>query len=211
MQFFGITETVTNTASASNSQLLSLIVGANTEFFVDEAGNSTQLGGLTALSVTSNGTGSGKLTLTSGGGGTTAIAANTGAVSSYTLTLPTAVQAGLFATDGSGNVSFVTGLQTSTNCASSASPAVCAAASAGGVTIAAGSGTIVVDTTAVTANSEILVFEDSSLGTRLSVTCNTTTGRTYSVSARTAATSFTITASANPSVNPACLNYVVVN
>jgi hypothetical protein len=56
-----------------------------------------------------------------------------------------------------------------------------------------------------------LVFEDSSLSTRLSVTCNTTTGRTYSITTRTAATSFVITASTNPSVNPACLNYIVVN
>jgi hypothetical protein len=68
-----------------------------------------------------------------------------------------------------------------------------------------------VSTTAVTANSQIFVQEDSSLGTKLSVTCNTTTGRDYTVSARTAGTSFTITASAAPVTNPACLSYFIVN
>jgi hypothetical protein len=211
VQFFGIVENVTNTASAANSSLLQLNVGASAELNVDESGNGTFLGTVTALSLTSNGTGSGKLTLTSGGGGTTAIAANTGAIASYTWTLPTADASGEIRSNGSGVISVNPGMATATNCASSAAPAVCAAASAGGVVIAAGSGTVTVNTTAVTANSEILVFEDSSLGTRLSVTCNTTTGRTYSITTRTAATSFVITASANPAVNPACLNYIVVN
>ena len=92
-----------------------------------------------------------------------------------------------------------------------ASPAVCSAAPAGSVTIAAAATTITVNTTAVTANSQIFVFEDSSLGTRLGVTCNTTTGRTYTVTARTAATSFVITSSAAPTTNPACLSYAIVN
>lgn len=100
---------------------------------------------------------------------------------------------------------------TTTNCSSSASPAVCSAAPAGSVVIAAGATTVTVNTTAVTANSQILVSEDSSLGTRLAVTCNTTTGRTYSVTARTAGTSFVITASAAPAVNPACLSFGVIN
>ena len=211
VQFFGIVENVTNTASASNSSLLQLNVGGTAQANIDESGNETILGTMTALSLTSNGSGSGKLTLTSAGGGTTAIAANTGAVASYTWTLPTADASGEIRSNGAGVISVNPGIATATNCASSAAPAVCAAASAGGVVIAAGSGTVTVNTTAVTANSEILVFEDSSLSTRLSVTCNTTTGRTYSITTRTAATSFVITASTNPSVNPACLNYIVVN
>lgn len=101
--------------------------------------------------------------------------------------------------------------KTNTNCSSAASPAVCAAANAGSVNIAASATTIVVNTTAVSANSQIMIQEDSSLGTKLSVTCNTTTGRTYTVSARTAATSFTVTASAAPTTNPACLSYWVLN
>jgi hypothetical protein len=102
------------------------------------------------------------------------------------------------------------GLQgTNTNCSSSGG--TCGSASAGSVSIAAAATTVTVATTAVTANSQITITEDSSLGTKLGVTCNTTTGRTYTVTTRTAATSFAITASAAPSTNPACLSYTVVN
>lgn len=100
---------------------------------------------------------------------------------------------------------------TTTNCSSSAAPAVCSSASAGSVVIAAAGTTVTVNTTAVTANSQIFIQEDSSLGTKLSVTCNTTTTRDYYVTARTAATSFQITASAAPVTNPACLSYFIVN
>ena len=102
--------------------------------------------------------------------------------------------------------------QTNTNCADgTATPADCTAAPAGAVIISAAATTVVVNTTIVTANSQIFITEDSSLGTRLSVTCNTTTGRVYTTSARTAGTSFTITASAAPATNPACLNYLIIN
>ena len=102
-------------------------------------------------------------------------------------------------------------IPTTTNCSSSAAPAVCAAAPAGSVVVAAAATTVTVNTTAVTASSQILLTEDSSLGTKLSVTCNTTTGRTYTVTTRTAATSFVITSSAAPTTNPACLSYTVLN
>ncbi len=101
------------------------------------------------------------------------------------------------------------GYQTATNCSSSASPAVCGSASAGSFTVAAAATSEVVDTTAVTANSQIILTFDSSLGTKLGVTCNTTFDQAY-VTARTAGTSFTITASA-PSTNPACYSYQIVN
>lgn len=100
---------------------------------------------------------------------------------------------------------------TTTSCNSSASPAVCSAASAGSVAMATGGSTLVVNTTAVTVNSQIFVTEDSSLGTRLGITCNTTTGRVYSINARTAGTSFTIKSSANPAANKACLSYWIIN
>jgi hypothetical protein len=100
---------------------------------------------------------------------------------------------------------------TTTNCTSSASPAVCAAAAAGSVVVAAADTTIVVDTTAVTANSQIIVQEDASLGARLSVTCNATAATAPPVvTARTAATSFTITTTV-PIANPRCLSYFIVN
>jgi hypothetical protein len=99
---------------------------------------------------------------------------------------------------------------TATNCTSAASPAVCGSAAAGTVVIAAAATTVVVDTTAVTANSEIFIQYDSSLGTKLSVTCNTTVALP-AITARTGGTSFTITVPAAPAVNPACYSYHIVN
>lgn len=98
---------------------------------------------------------------------------------------------------------------TLSNCANSGG--TCGSAASGAVTIAAAATTVTVSTTAVTAKSQILITEDSTLGTNLSVTCNTTTGRTYTVTTRTAGTSFVITASAAPTTNPACLNYTIIN
>jgi hypothetical protein len=102
-----------------------------------------------------------------------------------------------------------TTFSTTTNCSSTGG--TCSAASAGSVGIPAAATTVTVSTTAVTANSQIFVQEDSSLGTKLGVTCNTTTGRTYTITARTAATSFVITASAAPVANPACLSFRILN
>ncbi len=100
---------------------------------------------------------------------------------------------------------------TVSNCNSTASPATCDSASSGSVAMATGGSTLVVNTTAVTANSQIFIQEDSSLGSRLGITCNTGTNRTYTVSARTAGTSFTITSTNNPVTNKACLSYFIVN
>lgn len=99
---------------------------------------------------------------------------------------------------------------TATNCSDSAGAAACGSASAGSVVIDAGSTSVVVSTTAVTANSQIFVQYDSSLGARLSVTCNTTPALP-SVTARTAATSFTITVPAGPVTDPACYSYRILN
>jgi hypothetical protein len=103
---------------------------------------------------------------------------------------------------------------TTTNCSSSASPAVCAAAPAGSVVIAAATTTITVNTTAVTANSQIFLFADDTLGTKLSVTCNSTLATLIgglAVTARTGGTSFQITSGATPAVNPLCISYLIVN
>ena len=208
--FDGLLTDVTDTASAAGSFLMRLRVGGTSQFSVNKSGVVTALGALTAVSLTSNGAGSGKLALTASGGGTFGWQAPA-VVTSYTWTVPGADAAGDIRSDGAGTLTINPGVKTATNCNSSASPAVCAAASAGSVAIANPATTVVVNTTAVTANSQVFVFEDSSLGTRLGVTCNTSTGRTYTVSARTAATSFTITASATPGANNACLSYLVVN
>ncbi len=111
-------------------------------------------------------------------------------------------------------------LGTATNCAgagTAANPSVatCSAAPTGSFSCAtnASTGTCTVNTTAVTANSVIFVQPDSTLSTKLSVTCNTTadTGLVAPrVSARSAATSFTITLGTF-ATNPLCFNYWVVN
>lgn len=109
---------------------------------------------------------------------------------------------------------------TTTHCAgagTAANPSVvfCSAAPAGlfSCATAASAGTCVVDTTAVTANSAIQIQPDSTLGTALSVTCNTTadSGLTAPrVSARSAGTSFTITLGTF-TTNPECFSYLVIN
>lgn len=101
---------------------------------------------------------------------------------------------------------------TTTNCSSGAG--TCVAAPAGSVTVAAAATTVTVATTVVTANSQIILTRDNSLGTKLSVTCNTQSslvlGDAY-VSARTAGTSFVITLDVAPTTNPLCLSYLIVN
>lgn len=104
--------------------------------------------------------------------------------------------------------------KTNTNCSSTAAPAVCADAAAGSVTVAAAATTKVVNTTVVTANSQIILTRDNSLGTKLSATCNTQSslvlGTPY-VSARTAGTSFTIAIDVAPTTNPMCIGYKIIN
>lgn len=102
--------------------------------------------------------------------------------------------------------------KTRTNCSSAASPAVCGAAAAGSFVIAAAGTSVVVNTTAVTANSQIFVQEDETLGTKLSVTCNTgILANPPAISARTAGTSFTVSITAGLAVNPVCFSYHIIN
>ena len=97
-----------------------------------------------------------------------------------------------------------------TNCSSSTGPAVCAAAAAGSVIIPAAGTDVTVNTTAVTANSQIFAIFDQSLGTKLGVTCNSTTANPH-IGARVAGTSFTIHANVSPVTNPACFSYFIIN
>lgn len=100
---------------------------------------------------------------------------------------------------------------TISNCNSTTTPSTCGSAPAGSVALPTATSTLIVNTTAVSVNSQIFITEDSSIGSRLGITCNTTTGRIYSISARTAGTSFTIKSSANPATNKACLSYWIIN
>jgi hypothetical protein len=143
-------------------------------------------------------------------------------ISGLGTSVATALAAGV---TGSGNVVLaasptvtgtltVSAVATASNCSSSASPAVCGSAAAGSVAVPTGSNpTLVVDTSAVTVNSQILLTVDESLGTKLSVTCNTTIGTLSPavVTARSAATSFTIEIGATVGTNPACLSYLIIN
>jgi hypothetical protein len=100
------------------------------------------------------------------------------------------------------------------NCSSSASPAVCGTNMAGSVAIPAGvNSTLVVDTTAVDGNSQILLQIDEGLGSKLGITCNTTLSTLTHpvVTARTAGTSFTIQMSSTTTTNPVCVSYLVLN
>ena len=109
---------------------------------------------------------------------------------------------------------------TNTNCSATgtaANPSVasCANASAGSFSCAtnASGGTCTVNTTAVTANSEIFITQrtDTTTGTRLSVTCNTGISTVLPViTAVTAATSFTINLG-TITTNPECFSYYIVN
>jgi hypothetical protein len=115
----------------------------------------------------------------------------------------------LFNADIRGSIGGAT-YNTQTNCSSNMSPAACVSASAGSVTVAASATTEVVNTTAITANSQVLLTFDSSLGTRLGVTCNATAVQ-GAISARTPGTSFTIKVPTAPSTDPACFSYEIVN
>lgn len=120
----------------------------------------------------------------------------------------TAIGAYPITTTGAGSFS---NYLTATNCNDSAGAAACGSASAGAFVMDAAATTVTVSTTAVTANSEIVIQEAPALNTRLSVTCNTTTGRNFTVTTLTAGTSFVVTSSAAPVTNPACLWYTVRN
>jgi len=111
-------------------------------------------------------------------------------------------------------------MSTATNCAAvgtAANPSVasCTSAIAGSFSCAtnASTGTCQVNTTAVTANSEIFVTQrsDATTGTRLSVTCNATLSTVLpEITAVTAGSSFTINLG-TITTNPECFSFFLVN
>jgi hypothetical protein len=113
----------------------------------------------------------------------------------------------------SGTFGTFTGISTTTNCANASSPAVCAAAAAGSVAVPAGTNpTLQVNTTRVTANSQILLQEDQSAGTRLAVTCQAVVDPTWvKVTARSAGASFTFQITGTFATNPVCFSYTIIN
>lgn len=110
----------------------------------------------------------------------------------------------------------IAGIATATNCASAASPSVCGSAAAGAIAFPTGvtSVALIVNSSAVTANSEIHVFSDDSLGARLGVTCNSTLATLVggmAITARSAGTSFTVTYNGSITANPLCATFIIVN
>ena len=136
----------------------------------------------------------------------------------HLMTIGTAFGGGLTTYGGNTSSTYAT----TTNCAgvgTSASPSVatCGAAAAGLFSCAtnATGATCTVNTTAVTANSEIFVFESdtATTGTALGVTCNTNTDvlpTSMLLASSVAATSFTINLG-TVTTHPACFSYHIVN
>lgn len=100
---------------------------------------------------------------------------------------------------------------TTQNCITAmASPVTCSQAAAGAFAVATGSTTLTLETTAVTARSEIFVTENAALARQLGVTCNTNIIDSM-ISTIAAGTSFTVTLASAPSVNPACYGWFIIN
>jgi len=75
---------------------------------------------------------------------------------------------------------------------------------------------LTVNTTAVTANSQIFLFSDDTLASKIGggITCNSTLATLVggmAVTARTAGTSFQVTYNGTIATNPLCVSYVIVN
>lgn len=134
---------------------------------------------------------------------------------SGTLTFPNATDTvAILGSQTFSGTQFFTTMGTASNCSSGASPAVCGSAAAGSAAVPTGaSPTLQINTTAVTANSQIFVNDDESLGAKLGVTCNTSIATLTNpvVTARSAAASFTVQINATIAVNPACISWLIVN
>lgn len=100
-------------------------------------------------------------------------------------------------------------------CVSATSPSVCGYATSGSAAIPTGTNpNLTVNTNAVIAGSRIIITPDSSVGALLGITCNTTLATTTIhpvVTARTAATSFTMSYNGVVTTNPVCVNWQIVN
>lgn len=102
------------------------------------------------------------------------------------------------------------GLHYSQLCRNAASPAECGSAASGAAAIPAGKKTLTVNTSAVTADSVILVTADSSLSATLRAQCNMSP-RTVSVVARSPGQSFTVATANAPGTSSICFSYAIHN
>lgn len=102
------------------------------------------------------------------------------------------------------------------NCSSSASPAICTSAAAGSVAFPTGitSVALQINTTAVTANSQIFIATDDTLGTKLGVICNSNLATLVggiAITGRSVGTSFTVTYNGTIATNPLCASFFIIN
>jgi len=127
------------------------------------------------------------------------------------LVLAAVAAIGIFAVP---NVTQPLHAQSYATCISKAASPACGATSAGIAVIAASAQTVVINTTAVTATTPILITADDSvaLGTALgSTTCNTTVQTLY-VDARVAGVSFTVKSGTGTfTTNPGCFSWHIIN
>lgn len=210
------------------SQASKVVAGLTTDGTAGINVGATGVGGTITLFGATSGSG----TLTAPGNGTQLTLSHTtlrlaasGSVSSASGTMTLGSLSGnVIIQPAGGNINLAppsgNGVVTGTNCAAvgtSANPSVasCTAAIAGSFSCAtnASTGTCTVNTTAVTANSQIFITQrtDTTTGTRLSVTCNTTIDTVQrAVTAVTAATSFTINLG-TITTNPECFSYFILN
>ncbi len=93
---------------------------------------------------------------------------------------------------------------------SSSSPAALGSAASGHFIIAAGQLTASASTTAITANSTILLQIEHTTPIA-GTTCNTAATTTPGVASKVAGNGFTVTTLAAPVTNPLCLEYLVLN
>lgn len=94
--------------------------------------------------------------------------------------------------------------------ASSSTPAALGSAASGHFIIATGGNTGQASTTAVTANSTIILQREGSTPIA-GTTCNTTATTTPIVTSKVAGNGFIATSAANPVTNPICLAYWIIN
>lgn len=97
---------------------------------------------------------------------------------------------------------------TENNCSSTTG--ACGSASAGAVIIRQGASSVTVQTTAVTADSDISLTFNSAVGKRLGVTCSATPQQPY-VTRITPGTSFVLSIPTSSRGNPSCFTYEIKN
>ena len=211
--------TATNGATGNPGLATLTAAGSDTNVTLKLVSKGTGIINLNTLAVNATGstiTGAGSVTISATG--SNAFSLNSGSGGYESLYPKGCVSGSGGCSPGAGLVWDVVGALraatyiTATNCQSTGG--TCGSAAAGMVTIAAAATTVVVATTAVTANSEIMVQRDDSLGTALTVTCDTQSSLvigTPRVTARTATTNFTISVDVGTTTNPLCLTYHIIN